>query len=57
MSNLTFIEILVRIPIIILWIASIASLHLVILKFILLWLPEYLLKHTEVQKNIINPED
>lgn len=57
MSNLTFIEILVRIPIIILWITSIVSLHFVILKFIFLWLPEYLVKHMEVQKKIIDSED
>lgn len=57
MSELTFIEILVRIPIVILWFLSIISLKLFIVKFIFIFFPEYLIRQMKNNNSLTKPED
>jgi len=57
MSELTFMEILVRIPIVILWLSSIISLKLFIVKFIFIFFPEYLIRQMKNNNSLTKPED
>lgn len=57
MSELTFMEILVRIPIVILWLLSIISLKLFIVKFIFIFFPEYLIRQMKNNNSLTKPED
>lgn len=57
MSELTFMEILVRIPIVILWLLSIISLKLFIVKFIFIFFPEYLTRQMKNNNSLTKAED
>ena len=57
MSELTFMEILVRTPIVILWLLSIISINLFIVKFIFIFFPEYLIRQMKNNNSLTKPED
>lgn len=57
MSELTFMEIMVRIPIVILWLLSIISLKLFIVKCIFIFFPEYLTRQMRNNNSLTTPED
>lgn len=57
MSELTFMEILIRTPIIILWLLSMTFLKLFIAWFFLVLLPVYLARQTKKNNSLTKPED
>lgn len=57
MSELTFMEILIKTPIIILWLLSMTFLKLFIAWFFLVLLPVYLARQTKKNNSLTKPED
>lgn len=57
MSELTFMEILIKTPIIILWLLSMTFLKLFIAWFFLVLFPVYLAGHTKKNNSLTKPED